>query len=180
MPEHAHDRARELDARLVANAASVRLPSFKEVLAQIRVYLLKQDSEIDRTNNVYKILREEYASPIRSITLGPQFDKGPTDSHYYLKSGARLSFGISFQEGNSQCSLVAYRFHLHLGSTNGPAFYRFDLNSNSHDTPLLEPRSHVHPGSDEVRLPFPPLSPLEILDRIFQVIGPRLLENDRV
>src|ERR1017187_3895315 len=54
---------------------------------------------------------------------------------------------------------------------------RFDLNDKAHDSPLHEPRCHYHPGVDEVRLPCPVLTPLEVLDRIFLVIEPQLLAS---
>ena len=73
-----------------------------------------------------------------------------------------------------RCSLIAYRFHLNLPANQSPSFYRFDLNKKAHDTPLFEPRCHLHPGSDERRLPCPPLTPLEVLDRIFFVSEPQV------
>jgi len=85
-----------------------------------------------------------------------------------------LSFGIILRERNGRCSLVSYRFQLNLPEGHLPSFYRFDLNDKTHETPLFEPRCHFHPGLDEVRLPFPALTPLEVLDRIFLVIEPQL------
>jgi hypothetical protein len=71
--------------------------------------------------------------------------------------------------------LAAYRFQLNLPDGNSPSFYRFDLNPEAHETPLFEPRCHLHPGLEEVRLPCPVLTPLEVLDRIFLVIEPQLV-----
>lgn len=170
MFEHAPKRALRLDEKLEADLQAIKLPSFRRVLTDIRVYLLKQNSEVDRRNNVHGILKDDRSGSAHSIWLGPQFDKGPTGSHYFLKSGSRLSFGITLKEESGHCSLIAYRFHLHLATPVGPTFYRFDLNEDQHTTPLHEPRSHLHPCDDDIRLPFPPLQPIEILDRIFQVI----------
>jgi hypothetical protein len=97
------------------------------------------------------------------------------DSHFYLESTSRLSFGVTLREANGRCSLVAYRFHMQLPEGSVPSFYRFDLNDKAHQTPLFEPRCHIHPGSDDIRLPCPPLKPLDALDRIFLVIEPQLL-----
>jgi len=47
---------------------------------------------------------------------------------------------------------------------------RFDLNDAPHPDPLGEPRCHLHPGVDEIRLPFSLHHPIEILDRIFFVL----------
>jgi len=174
MPAGAPGRARELDDELGSQAASIILPSSREVLARVRNYLLAQNDRADGRNNVYKDLRSGTSGNVVTISLGPLFDKGPTDSHFYLTSNSRLSFGITLREANGRCSLIAYRFHLHLPEGSASSFYRFDLNPRPHDTPLREPRCHLHPGSDDMRLPCPPLSPLGVLDRIFLVIEPTL------
>jgi hypothetical protein len=170
MPDRAQSRAGELEARIELQAAAIVLPTFREVLASIRVYLLKHNKETGNMNNVHKLLKERTGSDAGFISLGPEFDQGPTESHYKLKSKTRLSFGITLREANGRCKLISYRFHLHLGTARGPSFLRFELNRDGHQNPLFEPRSHVHPGSDDIRLPFPVLKPVELLDRIFYVI----------
>ena len=170
MPEHAPARAKQLDAALERQADSIRLPAFRELVAHIRVYLLRQNATIGARNNVHQILKTAMNGNVGSMTVGPQFDKGPTDSHFYTRSGARLSFGVTVREHNGRCSLVAYRFHLHVASDSSPVFYRFDLNHQAHPDPLREPCSHFHPGRDDIRLPCPVLSPIEVLDRIFYAI----------
>ena len=87
------------------------------------------------------------------ITVGPEFDKGPTESHFHLESGSRLSFGITLSETNHGCSLVAYRFQLNLLEARSPSFYRFDLNREAHGLLCLScdatfirgPRTFVSP-----------------------------------
>jgi hypothetical protein len=49
---------------------------------------------------------------------------------------------------------------------------RFDLNPEPHEDPLFEPRCHLHPGLEGVRLPTPALTLSEVLDRIFFVLEP--------
>jgi hypothetical protein len=171
MQDRAQDRAAEVEARTDQQAAAIVLPSFKEVSASVRAYLNWQNAHSRGKNTVDRILKASRSKDVGSISLGPKFDKGPTAEHYYLDSKSRLSFGITLRESSAGCRVVAYRFHLELGTARRPTFYRFDLNDHTHASPLLEPRSHVHPGSDDIRLPFPVLKPLEILDRIFYVIG---------
>ncbi len=173
MPDRALPRAGELEARIERQVAEVVLPSFRQVLTSIRVYLLNHNVETGNRNNVHKFLREKRVGDAALISFGPEFDKGPTESHYKLSSKIRLSFGITLREVNGGCKLISYRFHLHLGAARGPSFLRFDLNKGAHPNPLAEPRSHVHPGRDDIRLPFPVLRPLELLDRIFYVVGNR-------
>jgi hypothetical protein len=175
MPRGAPDRARNLDGSLERLLASIVLPSCRDTVAQVRTYLLKQNADMGNRNNVYGILKTGTSRDVVSVWVGPSFDSGPTESHFYLDSGSRLSFGITLRESNSRCSLIAYRFQLNLPEAQSPSFYRFDLNDKAHDFPLFEPRCHLHPSSDEVRLPIHPLTPLEVLDRIFLVIEPQLV-----
>jgi hypothetical protein len=174
VPDKAHERAKALDESTATSLASLSLPSAREAIAQLRTYLSRREAEIRKGNNVAALLRQATSRNTVTIALGPSFDKGPTDRHFLLKSGARLSFGLTVREANGRSSLVAYRFQLNLPEIHQPSFYRFDLNEKAHAEPLQEPRCHLHPGSDQVRLPCPVLSPLEILDRIFHVIEPSL------
>jgi hypothetical protein len=177
MPSGASERSRALDGELARLLASAVLPASRDLIAQVRTYLLKQNADMKLKNNVHAILKTNASRGAVSISLGPSFDKGPTASHFYLDSGSRLSFGITLRENSNRCALVAYRFHLNLPDGCSPSFYRFDLNPQAHETPLLEPRSHLHAGVEEVRLPCPALSPLDVLDRIFFVIEGDLLRR---
>jgi hypothetical protein len=147
MPDRAPERARALDGRLAELLESVVLLTRRDVTAQLRTYLHGQNAEMGKRNNVYGNLK---------VTS--------------------LSFGITLRQANQRCSLVAYRFQLNLPDGHSTSFYRFDLNEKAHDTPLLEPLCHFHPGTEEVRLPCPVLTPLEVLDRIFLVIEPQPLQ----
>ena len=173
MPARAHERAKALDEGIEQSLAGLALPS----VAQIRAYLQGQDADLGHRNNVLRILRTFSNHGLTFVSVGPSFDKGPTETHFHLESGARLSFGITLREANGRCSLIAYRFHLSLPEGQSPSFYRFDLNDKADETPLTEPRCHYHPGVDNVRLPCPALTPLEVFDRIFMVIEPQLLEG---
>jgi hypothetical protein len=168
----ASERAKALDGGLERSMESIVLPSARDTIAQVRTYLLRQDADGGSRNNVYRILRTTTSRDVVYMAVGPSFDTGPTDSHFYLASGSRLSLGITLRETNRRCSLVSYRFQLNLPEGILPSFYRFDLNEKAHETPLFE-RCHFHPGIDEVRLPCPALTPLEVLDRIFLVIEPQ-------
>jgi ribosomal protein L21E len=174
MPTRAHERAKTLDGGIEQSLSGLELPSVRDLVAQIRTYLLRQDADLQHRNNVHRILRTIESQHRTVITVGPSIDKGSTEPHFHLESGSRLSFGITLRETNGRCSLVAYRFHLSLPEGQSPSFYRFDLNDKAHESPLTEPRCHYHPGVDDVRLPCPVLTPLEVFDRIFMVIEPRL------
>jgi hypothetical protein len=176
MPSRAPARAKILDDRYEETLASLGLPSARDVVAEVRTYLQHQDVELSRKNNPLGLVKVTVNQGITSITLGPTIDKGPTDKHFYLESESRLSFGIEIRETQGRCSLVAYRFHLSLPDRMSPSFYRFDLNKHAHGSPLTEPRAHYHVAVEDVRLPSPVLTPVEVLDRIFQVIEPQVLQ----
>jgi hypothetical protein len=176
MPSGGSTRAKILDDRYEQALASLALPSARDVAALVRTYLQYQDAELPHKNNALKLVKQTVSQEITSITLGPTIDKGPTDQHFYLESESRLSFGIEIRETQGRCSLVAYRFHLSLPDGMSPSFYRFDLNPKAHGSPLTEPRAHYHVAMEHVRLPSPLLTPVEVLDRIFHVIEPQVLE----
>ncbi len=89
-------------------------------------------------------------------------------------SGARLSFGLTLQEDGKRSRLVSFRYQYNMPEGKSPSFLRFDLNHAAHENPLMEPLCHLHPGLDEVRLPFSVHHPLEILDRMFFVVDKNL------
>jgi hypothetical protein len=141
---------------------------------EVRAYLFKQNRSMAVANNVYELLRFKAGGKgTVDIALGPQTDKGDSLTHFHFDSGSRLSFGIILAESVECLKLITYRFHFHLPEGAPIAYLRFDLN-DAHSDALSEPRCHVHPGLDSVRLPMSPLTPLEILDLIFFVIEPAL------
>ena len=96
-------------------------------------------------------------------------DKGQAAGSFLHKpDGSRLSFGVQavFDE-RKPGALVSFRFHLQLPIGSVPLFLRFDLNPETaaHE-PLLEPRYHVHPGSNEIRVQIPPMTPAQVLHKL--------------
>ncbi len=178
MPDE-HGRALRLDGGLENFLSLIKLPSSRDTMAQLRTYLSNQNVELGNKNIVQKILKKEMNGEIMQILLGPTIDKGPHDSHFCFESGSRLSFSISLREQGGHCSLLAYRFQINFPESSQLPFYRFDLNRDAHETPLFEPRCHYHPGLNDVRLPCPPLAPLDVLDRIFLVVEPAYRASTR-
>lgn len=145
------------------------------VFIRLRAYLQHHANEMDTPNDVASLIKmTKDHSGLVLITLGPQFDAGLTAAHFRFDSGARLSFGITLRPGIGASFLVSFRFHLHFAARHSPEFLRFDLNREKHAEPLSEPRCHLHPGMNGVRLPLPVMDAFEILDRIFFAIEPTL------
>jgi hypothetical protein len=142
---------------------------------KIRGYLLKQDRRIGTKHDLERIVKyDEGPDGTFQIFLGPPIDKKQDDSFFNFPSGGRLSFSIALRKHNSSCEIIAYRFHFRFPDKHSPEFIRIDLLGKSHSDPLAEPLAHIHPGMHSVRLPCPPLTPIEVLDRVFFVLAPTL------
>jgi len=152
------------------------LPASAKTLASDvrRCLLVAADEGVLRTppESIFRLLKTEERTAERGTIVvamlgGATFDKGQSEDAFFIRSdGARLSFGVAvaYQRG-AEPELLTYRFHLRFARNGSPAFIRLDLNDESRD-PLMEPRSHLHPGSDGLRLPVPVMTPLEILERL--------------
>jgi hypothetical protein len=169
--EAAAKRAAALDTRTAEEISGRSYDLPRRVLSQIRAYLIRRSDEMETRNNPIQLvkLRQE-RNGTALIVVGPEFDKGPTPEHFYLDSGGRLSFGLTLRERDRGWELVAFRFHYQLPENRSPQYFRFDLNEAATPDPLKEPRCHLHPGLEDVRIPLSLHDPIEILDRIFFVI----------
>lgn len=168
--ERARELAAALDAKTGRELAGVRLGPPSQVLTQIRAYLQRRSDEMTKRNNPYELLRLSNENGFAVLLLGPTMDKGPTLQHFRLDSGARLSFGLTLREVERGSEVVSYRYQFVFPDGHSPQYLRFDLSDAPHLDPLAEPRCHLHPGIDDVRIPFSVHNPIEILDRIFFVL----------
>ena len=165
--ESAREVAARLDTIVHTSVAGITFQSMNSFFTTLRAYLQVQNDRLGARNDLYALLRRTNdPNGLALFSLGPQIDKADSAGHFHFPSGARLSFGITLRHG-TPCSLVSFRFHYQLADSSSPAFLRFDLNPDLHQDPLTEPRCHLHPGLDHVRLPTPALTPFEVLDRIF-------------
>lgn len=167
------------DARKLAQSLDARLGTLTQVVEgsaiaffiRIRGYLVKQDRRLGTKQNLEEIIQyDEGPGDKFQIFLGPLIDKGQEESFFIFPSGARLSFSIALRERGGECDVLSYRFHFRFPNKHSPEFVRIDLLGKSHSDPLAEPFAHIHPGSHSIRLPCPPLTPIEVLDRVFFVL----------
>lgn len=172
--ERARSRAETLDSRMQAEIGERVLASPRVLFTEIRAYLYRRCAEMRTKNDPYGLLKlVPETKGVASIALGPPFDKGPTDEHFYFESGARLSFGLTLREVDRGSQLVAFKYHYQLPDGRSPEYVRFDMNKAPHPDPLVEPCCHLHPGLEDVRIPISLHDPFEILDRIFFVLEKR-------
>jgi hypothetical protein len=80
--------------------------------------------------------------------------------HFTRDDDAWFDFTITVREEGRQLTLLAYDFEIRFPAEGGAPFLRFDLNLPGHHNEL---RSHMHPGSDDIILPWRRMSPTEAL-----------------
>ena len=172
MPNNRVGRAVKLDQQLVEARSSIVIRTPQELFLTIRTYLQRvvegEPSCRKSKNNPIQLVKFSD----RVIALGPPREHGPTDSHFHFDSGARLAFEITLMQEGADWRLQAYRFHLELPEGMRPQYFRFDMDDAQHSEPLRHPRSHIHPGNKDVRLPCPVLHPLDVLDYLIFVLEP--------
>jgi len=83
--------------------------------------------------------------------------------HFKRNDGAWFDFTITVREHGGQLELLAYDFEIRFPSGAGTPFLRFDLNLPGHRNQDRDLRSHLHPGSDDVQVPTPLMTPIEVL-----------------
>jgi hypothetical protein len=170
-------------AKINAAAVEIRtlgrpvLPaSAKTLVSDVRnCLMIAADEGVLRSppETIFRLLKTEERPLARGVMVvallgGATFDKPQSDDdNFFIRSdGARLSFGITVAyRSGAEPEMLTYRFHLRFPRNSSPTFIRFDLNDESRE-PLVEPRSHLHPGSDNVRIPAPAMSPIEILEKL--------------
>lgn len=166
--------AQMLEERTELHLANIALPPPQLYFRQIRSYLQRITDTDQTTNGAHLLSQRTLDNGDTQIDAGPTIFREPCEDCIQFRSGAKLSFGITLRVNGARTTLLSYRFHLALLPTSGLQFIRIDLNApkDAYD-PLHMPRCHMHPGFENILLPFPVMSPLAVLDRIMHVIEPR-------
>jgi hypothetical protein len=84
-------------------------------------------------------------------------------AHLVRDDEAWFDFTITVRERTGELELLAYNFEIRFPAAMGAPFLRFDLNLPEHRNEDRELRSHLHPGSDDVHVPSPLMSPAELV-----------------
>jgi len=84
-------------------------------------------------------------------------------AHLARDDGAWFDFSITVRERRKQLELVAQDFEIRLPPGMSTPFLRFDYNLPAHRNEEREMRCHLHPGSDDILVPAPLMSPMEML-----------------
>jgi hypothetical protein len=161
-------------ARQLQDRAGLTQPSLPhspdELVTGVRALLLEASDDgtlVSAPHEILQMLREQRQGrnpQLVMIWCGETLDKGQAGEFLRLSNGGRLSFALTAEYAGQPRRLLSYKFHLRRPDGSQPIFLRFDLNGElaAHE-PLEEPRCHIHPGDDHVRIQCPILSPTEIL-----------------
>ncbi len=84
-------------------------------------------------------------------------------AHFRRDDDAWFDFTITVRAQAGQLELLAYDFEIRFPPGRGSPFLRIDLNLPAHRNDERELRSHLHPGSDDLQVPAPMMSPTEVL-----------------
>jgi hypothetical protein len=101
------------------------------------------------------------------------FHRSGKNPRFIRDDGAWFVFTITVRHrAKEPLLLIAYDFEICFPEPM-PRFVRLDLNQPEH--PNEEPglRCHVHPGHDDLRLPAPLMTPIEVLDLFTRGLRPR-------
>lgn len=172
MPAEARNRrAQDLQARILGQGPRLA-GSARDEFDGIRRLLLdaSDDGAIQNPpQDVYKLLkRTDERGRVLIAGGAADFRHEGAEPHFLRRDSARLNFIVMLEEG-MPAQLLRYKFELALVQPD--TFLRFELDApgGAHEVDGL--RSHLHPGSDAIRVPAPIMSPLELLDLLLYRAG---------
>ena len=87
-------------------------------------------------------------------------------NYFVREDQSWFDFAITLSN-ESPAKLIAYNFEIRFPPEYKTEFIRFDLNPSGHRNEHREMRAHMHPGSDDILLPFFIMDPLSLLDLIW-------------
>jgi hypothetical protein len=90
-------------------------------------------------------------------------ERNPARRHFKRNDGAWFDFTIAVCELRDGLEFLAYDFEIRFPPGCGTPFLRLDLNPPAHTNTERDLRAHMHPGSDDILVPTPLLSPHEVL-----------------
>lgn len=98
--------------------------------------------------------------------------RDPALPHFERHDGAWFDFTLTVREASGKLEILAYDFEIRLPHGHGAPFLRFDLNLPDHTNQARDLRCHLHPGSDDILLPAPLMTPLELLNLFVHEVAP--------
>lgn len=175
LQQHTNGRLLELDMRardlragltraLVAARNAKKLKTSNEDIAN-RVTLLDEKKIAQQMEKLSKELQHRDLHRGAFCIFGGVKNQGRDIllPHFERSDGAWFDFSITVRETGDRLELLAYDFEIRFAPGMGAPFLRFDLNLPDHRNQDRELRCHLHPGSDDILVPAPLMSPTEVL-----------------
>jgi hypothetical protein len=163
-------RARALQARICGLLPPIPA-SPEKLFSELRKSLrdaIDEGKLKTKPHEIFKMLKKSSTSKGEVEIVGGEknFHRTLDKAHFTRADGAWFDFAITVARASDGKSLIllAYDFEIRFPEHIKPAFVRFDLNQPGHENEIIGLRSHLHPGSDDLSVPSPLMSPLEILD----------------
>ena len=182
-PEHRLHRAKRRSLRLEGGVHGLPETPF-ELCQGIQRYLLRCADEnhlVNKHHEVQSLVQivgeknDEHCEVY--VCEKPNNKRDRAQPHLTRTGDAWFDFRFTAKRAASGISLVEYGAELRFPSplsysdhpranSEGPQWVRFDLNHEDHDNDARELRSHFHASTDDWMVPYPMLSPIELLDII--------------
>ena len=170
----AWDRVRaaiEFEQVIDRHVENLILPSPNQLRRLLDQYLrdLSDKRLINGKPPAFKTYYDKYRNVI--LDLGHSNNETSESGMLKFSRGAKLGFIVTLQETSDGSRLLAASFNLLLPPTAGINFVRIHLEADTPADPLQKSRCHLHPGFQQVHVPFPIMEPRATLDRlVFELI----------
>lgn len=161
---HARDLRAALTKALVAARNAKKIKTSNEDIAR-RVTLIDEEKIAKHHGKLSKELQRKEFHHGAFCIFGGEKNQGREKSlpHFERNDGAWFDFSITVREVGAHLELLSYNFEIRFAPGMGSPFLRFDLNLPDHRNQERELRCHLHPGSDDILVPAPLMSPSEVL-----------------
>ena len=167
--------------------AELYLPyTFNELFTQMRKALIRANDQGLLINPFHEIharlkctpksARHRTESEIVGGDRNFQRVKDGELTYFERDDGAWFDFALTLKE-SPRLTLIAYNFELRFPEGFAAKFIRFDLNPPDHANEERGLRAHMHPGSDDILIPYFVMDPLKLLKMMiheFRVTRPEL------
>jgi hypothetical protein len=128
----------------------------------------KLKTKLHRIHELLKLEHSTHHGADVSEILGGQrnFKRLLDIPHFERADGCWFDFAILIDQKPKPAEILGFNFEIRFPGFPKELpvqFLRFDLNLPGHDNQDRGMRFHLHPGSDDLMVHSPPMSPLEIL-----------------
>jgi hypothetical protein len=122
-----------------------------------------------KLSEIYQFLKKTPSEKNRVLITGGRkdgkanFKRNKDFPHFERVDGCWFDFIILVNDNGKEAEIIGFDFEIRFPEDHQVKFIRFDLNLPNHNNEERGMRFHLHPGSDDLMIHSPPMSPLEIL-----------------